>query len=107
MTEFDKCDTNGNGVIDRHEWDAIDLEDRRRKMEDDDKQRDQQRKMVWFALWGMLLYPITVILASLIEMNTAAKLVADMSSVYFLSVGAIVGVFFGVDKLQSPKADKK
>jgi hypothetical protein len=29
MTEFDKVDTNNNGVIERAEWNKIALEDRR------------------------------------------------------------------------------
>ena len=39
MTELEKYDTNGNGVIDPHELALIELEDRRRKMEDEDAQR--------------------------------------------------------------------
>ena len=61
MTEFDKVDTNGDGKIDRSEWQAIELEDKRRKMEDADAQRDSQRRMAWFALFGMLLYPVGII----------------------------------------------
>jgi len=46
MTEFDKADQNGDGVIDREEWHKIELEDKRRKMEDADAQRDSQRRIV-------------------------------------------------------------
>ena len=49
MTELEKYDKNGNGVIDPHELALIELEDRRRKMEDEDAQRDSIRKMAWFA----------------------------------------------------------
>ena len=34
MTEFDTTDTNKNGVIEREEWESLELEDRRRKMDD-------------------------------------------------------------------------
>ena len=40
MTEFEKADKNGDGTIDRAEWQAIELEDKRRKMEDADAQCD-------------------------------------------------------------------
>jgi hypothetical protein len=47
---------NGNGRIDPDEREIM-LEDRRRKMEDADAKRDAQRRMTWFALSGMVLYP--------------------------------------------------
>ena len=54
MTELEKYDLNGDGVLDAEERKLM-LEDRRRRIEDDDKQRDQIRVMVWYALAGMLL----------------------------------------------------
>ena len=56
MTEFEKADVDGNGSIDQSEWDRMAFEDKRLKMLDDDAQRDAQRKMAWFSLFGMLLY---------------------------------------------------
>jgi len=59
MTEFQKADLNGDGSISKQEMEIY-LEAKRREMEDEDAKRDQQRKMVWFALFGMLLYPLFV-----------------------------------------------
>ena len=42
-------DLNGNGVIDPEEK-AMMLEDRRMRIEDDNAQRDQSRKMIWWVL---------------------------------------------------------
>ena len=56
MNKFDEADQNGDGAIDQEEWDRLALEDRRRRI-DEDAQRDSIRKMAWFALFGMLLYP--------------------------------------------------
>jgi len=42
-------DLNGNGKIDQDEREIM-LEDRRRRMEDEDHKRDAQLKMTWFAL---------------------------------------------------------
>ena len=47
MTTFEDTDTNKNGVIEREEWRQLELEDKRRKMDDEDAKRDSQRKMVW------------------------------------------------------------
>ena len=52
-------DLNGNGNIDPDEREIM-LEDRRRKMEDEDNKRDAQLKMTWFALSGMLGYPFLI-----------------------------------------------
>ena len=95
MTEFDKVDTNGNGCIDPDEWNKLALEDRRREMIDEDLKRDSQRRMAWFALLGMLLYPSLVIFASLVGLDQAAEIIGSMASIYFVSIAALVGAFFG------------
>jgi hypothetical protein len=74
MTELEKYDTNGNGKLDPEEMLAIELEDRRRRMEDEDAQRDQQRKMVWFVLFGMLGYPLFVIFSAVFGLDQASDI---------------------------------
>jgi hypothetical protein len=104
MTEFEKADLDGNGTIDQAEWDRIAFEDKRLKMLDDDAQRDAQRKMAWFCLWGMLLYPAGVVITSGLGLDKAANIIGDMASIYFLSVAGVVGVFFGVTKMGGSKS---
>jgi len=99
MSELKKYDTNGNGVLDPEELAAIELEDRRRRMEDEDAHRDQTRKMAWFSLWGMLLYPSGVVLSSLMGLDKAADIIGAMASIYFVSVAGVVSVFMGVTNL--------
>lgn len=100
MTDLEKYDTNGNGVIDPEELAVIELEDRRRRMEDEDAQRDQQRRMVWFALFGMLLYPVAIMVADFLGLENAANILGSIASIYFVSVAGIVGVFFGVTNIK-------
>jgi hypothetical protein len=95
MTEFDKADTDGTGSIDRSEWNALELEDRRRRLDDEDSKRDQQRKMVWFALVGMLIYPLTIIVTAIAGLTEATSGLTSIAGVYFIAVSAIVGAFFG------------
>jgi hypothetical protein len=104
MTEFEKADLDGNGTIDQAEWDRMAFEDKRLKMLDDDAQRDAQRKMAWFCLWGMLLYPAGVVITSGLGLDKAANIIGDMASIYFLSVAGVVGVFFGVTKMGGSKS---
>ena len=91
---FHPADTNGDGKVTKEEQELY-LEFRRKELEDADAMRDAQRNMAWFALFGMLLYPAIVLLANLIGMDQAAKILGDMAAVYFVSVAAIVAAFFG------------
>lgn len=101
MTKED-YDFNGDGVIDAEER-AIMIEDLRRKMEDADSQRDQQRKMVWFVLFGMLGYPFFVILSAFFGLDQASDILGSMATIYFPATSLILAAFFGASAYQSSK----
>jgi len=92
-------DTNGDGHISADEME-MHLEFKRKALEDQDAQRDAMRKMTWFALMGMLLYPFAIILTSLLGLDTAAKIVGDIAPTYFVAIAALVSAFFGADALK-------
>ena len=100
MTE--DYDFNGNGKIDPDEREIM-LEDRRRAMEDADAKRDAQRQMTWFALSGMVLYPLAILGASVAGLSTAAELIADIANIYVVSVSALVGAYFWFSKMGAKK----
>ena len=106
MTEFDKVDADGSGCIDQGELDKLALDDKRRRIEDEDAHRDQTRKMAWFALWGMLLYPSGVVLTGLMGLDNASTIIGSMASVYFVSVAGVVSVFMGVTNLAKKATNK-
>jgi len=89
-----KADANGDGHISAEEY-AMELEFKRKAFEDADARRDAMRNMAWFALFGMLLYPFAVVLAMLIGLDGASKILGDMAATYFVSVAAIVMAFIG------------
>ena len=95
LTEFDKADADSNGHIDKREWDRLELEDRRRRLDDEDSKRDQQRKMVWFALAGMLLYPFSIVLTSWAGLSQATESLTSIAGVYFVSATTLCAAFFG------------
>ena len=97
-----RIDANGDGHISAEEA-AMDLEFKRKRLEDNDAMRDAQRNMAWFALFGMLLYPFAVVVASLIGLDQAAKTLGDMAPTYFVSVAAIVAAFYGKSALENKK----
>jgi len=65
--------------------------------------RDAQRTMAWYSLGGMLVYPIIVVLATVFNMDQAAKILGDMAGVYFIAVAGIVAAFFGAQALTKKK----
>jgi len=97
---FHPADTNGDGKVTKAEQQMY-LEFKRKRLEDEDAMRDAQRVMTWFALFGMLLYPFAVVLAQLVGLDGASKILGDMAATYFVSVAAIVMAFFGKTAYES------
>jgi hypothetical protein len=95
-------DLNGNGEIDPIEHEIM-LEDRRRRMEDADAKRDAQRRMTWFALVGMILYPFVILVAALAGLDTAAKLLTEIAAVYVIGASGIAAAYFGFNAMESKK----
>ena len=100
--EIASKDINGDGHISKEEYE-MDLEFKRKELEDADARRDAMRKMAWFSLLGMLLYPFAVVLANLIGLEQAGKILGDMAATYFVSVAAIVMGFFGANAYSDKK----
>ena len=98
----DDYDINGNGRLDPKEREIL-LEDRRRKMEDADAKRDAQRKMTWFALSGMVLYPLAILVASGLCLSEAAGLIADIATVYVVAVSGVTAAYFGFNAMEAGK----
>ena len=101
-SDIAKMDQNGDGHISKEEYE-MNMEFKRKELEDADAMRDAQRKMAWFALAGMLLYPFAVVLAMFLGLDQASKILGDMASVYFVSVAAIVAAFFGTQAMNVKK----
>jgi hypothetical protein len=96
------ADTNGDGVVSEEEH-AMYLEFKRKELEDNDAQRDAIRKMAWFSLFGLLLYPLGIFLTSAFGLDGAANLIADIAPTYFASIAVLVSAFFGADALKGKK----
>ncbi len=92
-------DTNGDGHISKEEME-MNLEFKRKELEDNDAQRDAIRKMAWFSLIGLLIYPIGIAVTSAFGMDKASELIADIAPTYFASIAVLVSAFFGADALK-------
>jgi FtsH-binding integral membrane protein len=96
---FHPADSNGDGTVSNEEH-AMYLEFKRKEMEDADAQRDAMRKMTWFALAGMLLYPAVILGTSFLGYDKAANIIGDIAPTYFVAISALVAAFFGADALK-------
>ena len=89
-----KYDLNDNGKIDPDEREIM-LDDRRRQVLDADAKRDAQRRMAWFSLTGMLLFPFGVVFTECAELPRASEMLSSMSNIYYVSIAAIVAAYYG------------
>tara|TARA_B110000285_G_C14882269_1_gene494480 strand:- start:439 stop:759 length:321 start_codon:yes stop_codon:yes gene_type:complete len=96
---YHPADTNGDGNVTSEEH-AMYMEFKRKELEDKDAQRDAIRKMAWFSLSGLLVYPIGIAITSIIGLDTAANLIADIAPTYFASIAVLVSAFFGADAMK-------
>jgi hypothetical protein len=93
---YHPADSNGDGVVTPEEHQMY-LEFKRKELEDKDAQRDAIRKMAWFSLFGLLLYPFGIFLTSAFGLDTAANLIGDIAPTYFASIAVLVSAFFAAD----------
>ena len=91
-SQFEKYDLDGDGVVTDEEFE---MDQKLVRLENEDKKEDAQRRMAWFALAGMLLYPTLVVLCVFTGLEKASSVLGDMAPTYFVSVAAIVAAFFG------------
>jgi len=99
---YHPADVNGDGKVSEEES-RMYLEFKRKELEDQDAMRDAQRSMAWFAMWGMLIYPVMVVLANIANLEDAARILGDMAGVYFIAVAGIVAAFFGAQAWSGKK----
>ena len=101
---YSALDTDGDGVVSDAE---LAIGERMIDLENRDQKADAQRHMAWYALSGMLLYPVCVVVSVVAGIDTAAKILGDMAGVYFIAVAGIVAAFFGAQALAAKSVKGK
>ena len=91
-SEYEKYDADGDGIVTD---DEIAVSERLQHLSVMQEKADAQRNMCWLALLGMLLYPSLVVFCDLLGLEKASTVLGDMSSIYFVSVGGLISVWFG------------
>ena len=100
--QLQEADTNGDGYVSSEEL-SMYLEFKRRELEDQDAQRDAMRKMAWFALFGMLLYPVIIVFTSWLDVDDAATIIGNIAPTYFVAIAGLVAAFFGANAYSNSK----
>lgn len=103
-SKYEHFDKDGDGVVTDEEFA---LEREMMRAENEDAKEDQIRRMAWFALWGMLLYPVGIVVSDIIGYETSGQLLADIAPTYFVAISALVGAFFGAQAYQKTKSNGK
>lgn len=103
-------DTDGDGIITDEEMarakEIAEFEHKRKMQENEDAKEDQIRQMAWFALWGMLLYPVLILATSIFGVEDAAQLIGDIAPTYFVAIAGLVAAFFGAQAYSKGSAKK-
>ena len=101
---FSDLDLSDEGVVSDEE---MAIGERMVALENRDQKADAQRHMAWYALSGMLLYPVCVVVSVVAGIDAAAKILGDMAGVYFIAVAGIVAAFFGAQAMANKAPPKK
>ena len=99
-SEFAMYDVDGDGTVSDEE---LAMSERMQELSVLHEKADAQKNMCGLALLGMLLYPALVVLCDLLGLDKAAELLEAMSSIYFVSVGGLISVWFGSIAYQKTK----
>ena len=103
-SEFAMYDVDGDGNVSDEE---LAMSERMQNLSVMHEKADAQRNMCWLALLGMLLYPSLVVVCDLLGLDKAATVLGDMSSIYFVSVGGLISVWFGAQAYQKTQNGKQ
>ena len=105
---FEKLDTDGDGIITDSEMarakEIAEFDHKVAMQANEDAKEDQVRKMAWFALAGMLLYPSGILITAMLGYEKAASLIADIAPTYFVAIAGLVAAFFGASAYTKAKS---
>ena len=91
---------------DKDTLDSLAIEERRRAMLDADAKRDAQRQMTWIALFGMVSFPLLILIASGLGLDSGAQLLSDTANIYVVAVSAVLASYFGFNALETSLKNK-
>ena len=74
-SQYEHFDKDGDGIVSDEEFA---LEREMMRADNEDKKEDQIRRMAWFALWGMLLYPSVMLVTAMQGYDIGDNFICDL-----------------------------
>jgi len=104
-------DTDGDGIITDEEMarakEIAEFEHKKKMQENEDAKEDQIRQMAWLSLWGMLLYPVLILVTAIFNIESATATIGDIAPTYFVAIAGLVAAFFGAQAYSKGKSPKE
>lgn len=100
MVTFEQADLDNNGVVDKGEWDALALDEKRREILDADLRRDTHRALAKGAAIAALTYPLWLVACDLAQLNQALKLIGDIAGTFYISAMGVIMAFYGKEAME-------
>lgn len=82
----------------------IDFREREIRLANENDKEDSMRRMAWFALIGMLIYPSLLVICDAFHLIESLTHLASIAEIYFLSVSGLVSVYFGSNAYTKSKS---
>ena len=105
-SQYNGLDTNNDGIFSDAEWEQSERMVKLELLKNEDQKKDAQLRMIWFSLISLLIFPILLMISSIFELEDAGKNLTDMSSIFFLTIGGLVSVYFGAQAIKRNGNDR-
>jgi len=98
---YAQYDVDGDGIVTD---DELEMMKEMHEIERLDRKQRKQSYMAWYALVGMISYPILIITTELFGLANASKLLTDIAPTYFIAAAGVAGAFMGFSAMdKGPK----
>ena len=100
-SKYNKADTNGDNVISDRELDLV-LEEKRLKIDDDNKKRDMIRALIWFQSIATVLFVAVLTFPEFVPESRLDHLVG-VSTTFIIAQLGIIGSFIAGTTIEKVK----
>lgn len=97
---YAQYDADGDGIVTDSE---MEMAERMHEIERIDRKQRKQSYMAWYALVGMISYPILIIATEAFGLQNASKLLTDIAPTYFIAAAGVAGAFMGFSAMDNKK----
>lgn len=98
-SEYNKYDLDGDGIVTDEELAQMkEIEE----MEMQERKALAQRRMAWISMAAMIIFTIVLMVPGFVP-ESRLKLLADLSSLFYIAMAGVVGAYMGMTAYMSRK----